>query len=66
MQAGAFKVKANADELAATLRSKGFEALVVLDSGMYRVQAGAFRSKQNADDLVARLKQAGHDAFVFQ
>ncbi|MDG3043687.1 N-acetylmuramoyl-L-alanine amidase [Bacillus sp. B6(2022)] len=66
VQAGAFKVKANADELAATLRSKGFEALVVLDSGMYRVQAGAFRSKQNADDLVARLKQAGHDAFVFQ
>lgn len=66
VQAGAFKVKANADELATTLRSKGFEALVVLDSGMYRVQAGAFRSKQNADDLVARLKQAGHDAFVFQ
>lgn len=66
VQAGAFKVKANADELAATLRSKGFEALVVLDSGMYRVQAGAFRSKQNADDLVSRLKQAGHDAFVFQ
>lgn len=66
VQTGAFKVKNNADELAATLRSKGFEALVVLDSGMFRVQAGAFRSKQNADDLVARLKQAGHDAFVFQ
>ncbi|BBP89600.1 hypothetical protein BsIDN1_32180 [Bacillus safensis] len=66
MQAGAFKVKANADELAATLKSKGFDAFVVLDGGMFRVQAGAFRTKQNADDLVARLKQAGHDAFVFQ
>lgn len=66
VQAGAFKVKANADELAATLKSKGFDAFVVLDGGMFRVQAGAFRTKQNADDLVARLKQAGHDAFVFQ
>lgn len=66
VQAGAFKVKANADELAATLKSKGFDAFVVLEGGMFRVQAGAFRTKQNADDLVARLKQAGHDAFVFQ
>ncbi|KUF25510.1 N-acetylmuramoyl-L-alanine amidase [Bacillus sp. G1(2015b)] len=66
VQAGAFKVKANADELAATLKSKGFDAFVVLVGGMFRVQAGAFRTKQNADDLVARLKQAGHDAFVFQ
>nr|MDH3176876.1 N-acetylmuramoyl-L-alanine amidase [Bacillus pumilus] len=66
VQVGAFKVKANADELAATLKSKGFDAFVVLEGGMFRVQAGAFRTKQNADDLVARLKQAGHDAFVFQ
>lgn len=66
VQAGAFKVKANADELAATLKSKGFDAFVVLEGGMFRVQAGAFRTKQNADDLVARLKQAGHDAFIFQ
>ncbi|UYO37032.1 N-acetylmuramoyl-L-alanine amidase [Bacillus zhangzhouensis] len=66
VQAGAFKVKANADELAATLKFKGFDAFVVLNGGMFRVQAGAFQTKQNADDLVARLKQAGHDAFVFQ
>ncbi|MFS0654836.1 N-acetylmuramoyl-L-alanine amidase [Bacillus sp. 179-C3.3 HS] len=66
VQVGAFKVKANADELVTTLTSKRFDAFVVLDGGLYRVQAGAFRSKKNADDLVARLKQAGHDAFVFQ
>lgn len=40
VQAGAFKVKANADELAATLKSKGFDAFVVLDGGMFRVQVG--------------------------
>ncbi|OLP66332.1 Sporulation-specific N-acetylmuramoyl-L-alanine amidase [Bacillus pumilus] len=66
VQAGAFKVKANADELVATLTSKGFDVFVVIEDGLFRVQAGAFRSKQNADDLVARLKKAGHDAFVFQ
>lgn len=66
VQVGAFKVKANADELATILTSKGFDALVVLAGSLFRVQAGVFRSKQNANDLVARLKKAGHDAFVFQ
>ncbi|WP_353855662.1 N-acetylmuramoyl-L-alanine amidase [Bacillus sp. Bos-x628] len=66
VQVGAFKVKANADELANSLTSKGFDAFVLLEGGLFRVQAGAFRSKQNADELAAKIKQAGHDAFVFQ
>ncbi|MGE6631542.1 N-acetylmuramoyl-L-alanine amidase [Bacillus sp. NPDC077027] len=66
VQAGVFKVKANADELASTLKRKGFEAFVLLEGGLFKVQIGAFRSKQNADELVKRVKQAGHDAFVFQ
>ncbi|QNS22088.1 N-acetylmuramoyl-L-alanine amidase [Bacillus halotolerans] len=65
VQIGAFKVKANADNLASSAESKGFDAIVLLKDGLYKVQIGAFSSKDNADALAARAENAGFDAMVF-
>lgn len=64
VQIGAFKVKENADKLAADARSKGFDAIVLLRDGLYKVQIGAFKDKANADALATRAKNAGFSAFV--
>lgn len=66
VQIGAFKVKANADNLASGAESKGFDAIVLLKGGLYKVQIGAFSSKDNADALAARADNAGFDAVVIQ
>ncbi|MBY8914449.1 SPOR domain-containing protein [Bacillus sp. YC2] len=66
VQIGAFKVKANADALAANARSKGFDAIVLAKDGLFKVQIGAFSSKGNADALLARAKKAGFDAVLIQ
>ncbi|MEG7281672.1 N-acetylmuramoyl-L-alanine amidase [Bacillus sp. 0909A] len=66
VQIGAFKVKANADNLASSAGSKGFDAIVLLKDGLYKVQIGAFSSKDNADALAARADKAGFDAVVIQ
>ncbi|MGR6854901.1 N-acetylmuramoyl-L-alanine amidase [Bacillus halotolerans] len=65
VQIGAFKVKANADNLATSAESKGFDAIVLLKDGLYKVQIGAFSSKENADALAAKAENTGFDAMVF-
>lgn len=68
VQAGAFGVKANAENLANTLKDKGYNAIIknVTINGklIYRVQVGAFSNRLNADALVVALKKIGVDSFV--
>ncbi|KNF10048.1 N-acetylmuramoyl-L-alanine amidase [Gottschalkia purinilytica] len=64
VQVGAYSVRANADNLVNELKSKGYDAFVVLINGLYKVQVGAYSVKDNADRLVNELKSKGYDAFV--
>lgn len=65
VQAGAFKEKKNADDLAARLRKDGYTPYVFQDNGLYKVQVGAFERKQNADALVSKLRNDKYDTFIF-
>ncbi|UGB33577.1 N-acetylmuramoyl-L-alanine amidase [Metabacillus sp. B2-18] len=65
VQIGAFRIKSNADKLAADARSKGFDAIVLLRDGLYKVQIGAFTSKENAESLATKARNAGFDAIVY-
>lgn len=64
VQIGAFKVKANADALAANAVSKGFDAIVLSTGGFFKVQIGAFSSRDNAESLAERAKKAGFDTVI--
>lgn len=64
VQTGAFGVKANADRLAAELKSKGFSTYIVLINGLYKVQVGAFSVKENAQNMLALLQGSGYNAFI--
>ncbi|MFN2747224.1 MULTISPECIES: N-acetylmuramoyl-L-alanine amidase [Bacillus] len=66
VQIGAFEKKANADDLAARAKAKGFDAIVIYRDSLYKVQIGAFSSKANAEALAQEAKNAGFDAFVYQ
>jgi len=64
VQTGAFKVKSNADKLAAELKKKGFDTYIVQIGGLYKVQVGAYSIKANANAMMAKLKAVGYDAFI--
>lgn len=64
VQTGAFKVKANADALAAKLKAKGFDTYIVQIGGYYKVQVGAYSVKANAEAMMKKLKAAGYNAFI--
>jgi N-acetylmuramoyl-L-alanine amidase CwlA len=64
VQTGAFKVKSNADKLAAELKKKGFDTYMVKVGGLYKVQVGAYSVKSNAENMMAKLKAKGFDAFI--
>lgn len=64
VQTGAFKVKSNADKLAAELKKKGFDTYIVQADGLFKVQVGAFSVKANADAMAAKLKAAGYDTYI--
>lgn len=64
VQTGAFKVKSNADNLAAELKKKGFDTYIAQANGLFKVQVGAYSIKANADVMAAKLKAAGYDAFI--
>ena len=64
MQAGAYSIEANANKQAATLKKKGFEAIVKKRTNDWFVQCGVFKSKNNADDLIAKLQKAGFSAIL--
>lgn len=64
VQTGAFKVKANADALAAKLKAKGFDTYIVQIGGYYKVQVGSYGVKSNAEAMMKKLKAAGYNAFI--
>ncbi len=64
VQAGAYRVRENAQSALAALKSKGYDAYVTESGGLMRVQLGAFAVKQNAINYAARLTSQGIDAFV--
>lgn len=67
VQAGAFRVKANAEAHLAKIKAAGFDAYITSsneDSILYRVQTGAFRVRANAEAYLADVKEAGFDAYI--
>lgn len=64
VQAGSYSFKSNANNRAALIKSKGFDAIVKYIDGQYKVQCGVFTNKANAEKLVAALKSKGFDAII--
>lgn len=64
VQTGAFSKKANADDLLAKVKSKGFDTYMVKVNNLYKIQVGAFSKKSNADAMAAKLKAAGFDTYI--
>jgi cell division protein FtsN len=67
VQVGAFKESREAEDLARSLRSKGFESRVDPpgSSGQfYRVKVGRFSTRAEAVAMEQRLKNNGYDCFV--
>ena len=64
MQAGAYKVKTNADKALARVKSIASDAYIVRDGDLYRIQAGAYTVKANATKQAEELKAAGISAIV--
>jgi cell division protein FtsN len=64
VQAGSFKVRENADELAADLSRKGFVPAVRVDTkegkSLYKVLAGSGLDRAAALEVLARLSGAGY------
>jgi len=67
--AGIFSKKLNAQNLAQTLISKGYPALVEEEKSggktLYRVIAGSRLSRQQAEDLGNKLSEQGYPAKIF-
>ena len=66
VQAGSYLLNDNANNMAAKVKSKGFDAKVVKINGEYIVQLGVFSSRTNADNLVAKLKDSGIVCLITQ
>ncbi len=64
VQIGAFKNKANADQLAFRAKARGFDHYVLKQDGLFKVQIGAYSVKKNADTQAAKAKKAGFDTYI--
>lgn len=64
VQAGLYKVKANADKALQRVRSVVPDAFIKNVGTQYRVQAGAYSVRTNAEKRVAQLKKAGVNAII--
>lgn len=64
VQCGAYKSKANAETLAATIRCEGFDACIIEDDCLYKVQVGAYGIESNAKQQAEKLKALGFDCFI--
>lgn len=67
VQAGAFRVKTNAEAQLTKVKSAGFDAYITSaneNDALYRVQSGSFRVKSNAEAYLAEVKAAGFDAYI--
>lgn len=64
VQAGLYKVKANADKALQRVRSVVPDAFIKNVGTQYRVQAGAYSVRTNAEKRVALLKATGINAII--
>ena len=64
VQIGAFKNKANADDLARSLRNKGYSTFIKKEGEFFKVQVGAYAVKKNADAMLDKLAKAGLKGFI--
>jgi len=67
VQAGAFRVKTNAEAYLTKVKDAGFDAYITSseqEGVLYRVQTGAFRVKANAEAYLAEIQAAGIDAYI--
>ena len=64
VQAGLYKVKANADKALQRVKSVVPDAFIKQIGAQYRVQAGAYSVRANAEKRVAQLKKAGISAII--
>jgi DedD protein len=68
VQLGSFSSKDNANKLARSIGSDGFESfvsrVVVAGKTMYRVQVGPRRTREDAEQLGRTLSKAGHSGKV--
>ena len=63
VQAGAYKLKANAVKQMQRVRSAGFPAIIKDRGGLFTIQVGVYKKKENAEAMVEKLKAAGIQAF---
>ena len=67
VQAVAAATQALADDAVAKLKAVGFDAIVVPDKGLFKVQAGPFPSRAAATAALRRIRDAlGDGPFVVQ
>jgi cell division septation protein DedD len=65
VQAGAYRLKDNANQMVHKLSSVGYKAFIEQNKdGMYIVICGSFTAKANADKRVAELKAKGISSFI--
>lgn len=64
VQVGAFKNKANAESLSATLLQKGYNNFIKKEGEFFKVQVGAYAVKKNAEAMLDKLAKAGHKGFI--
>ncbi|MEZ4938475.1 MAG: SPOR domain-containing protein [Crocinitomicaceae bacterium] len=65
--AGCFGEKANADNLVASIKAKGYDAQILdQHKGLYRVSASGFASKEEAIDGRSKMKNDGISGWVLK
>lgn len=64
VQVAAYKRKAEADKLTATLRSRGYQARVDGEVAPFRVRIGRYATTKDAEDALRKIKSKHMDGFV--
>lgn len=64
VQAGAFRMRQNADNLLYELQEKGYPAFLLNEDGLYKVQVGAYRQLSNAITMERRLRMDGYSTYI--
>ncbi len=64
IQLGAFKSKANADNLAKSVKKLGYKAVVIKAGNLYKVRISGFSLRKEAVNELEKLKDKGFEGFV--
>jgi cell division protein FtsN len=64
VQVAAYKRKAEADKLTASLRARGYQARVDGDAAPFRVRVGHYATTRDAEDALRKIKAKHMDGFV--